>query len=158
MCSGQWFLFLDLIFVHGSAFLSTGTLYSYIISVWNQSNILWSFWYFNCFWSVCAPFSRLSLTPLLDSQGFTYPVRSHFLENILETIGYRLTPYNQIDNYGQDKMWKMQKQALRKRKTQIASAVEVSFWGYCLLVMLFVLDCHILNVKLATGCSWRCRL
>lgn len=39
--------------------------------------------------------------------------------------GYRLTLYNQIDNYGQDKMWKMQKQALRKRKTQIASDVEV---------------------------------
>lgn len=38
---------------------------------------------------------------------------------------YRLTPYNQIDNYGQDKMWKMQKQTIRKRKTQIASAVEV---------------------------------
>nr|XP_027125922.1 DExH-box ATP-dependent RNA helicase DExH3 isoform X2 [Coffea arabica] len=62
--------------------------------------------------------------PMIHIPGFTYPVRSHFLENILETIGYRLTPYNQIDNYGQDKMWKMQKQALRKRKTQIASAVE----------------------------------
>lgn len=62
--------------------------------------------------------------PMIHIPGFTYPVRCHFLENILETTGYRLTPYNQIDNYGQDKMWKMQKQALRKRKTQIASAVE----------------------------------
>lgn len=62
---------------------------------------------------------------MFDSQGFTYPVRSHFLENILEMTGYRLTADNQIDNYGQDKMWKMQKQALRKRKSQIASAVEV---------------------------------
>nr|GMC51507.1 DExH-box ATP-dependent RNA helicase DExH3 [Ipomoea batatas] len=62
--------------------------------------------------------------PRIHIPGFTYPVRSHFLENILEMTGYRLTPYNQIDNYGQDKMWKMQKQTLRKRKTQIASAVE----------------------------------
>lgn len=62
---------------------------------------------------------------LVYYQGFTYPVRCHFLENILETTGYRLTPYNQIDNYGQDKLWKMQKQTHRKRKTQIASAVEV---------------------------------
>ncbi|PIN17878.1 ATP-dependent RNA helicase A [Handroanthus impetiginosus] len=62
--------------------------------------------------------------PTVHIPGFTYPVRSHFLENILEMTGYKLTPYNQIDNYGQDKMWKMQKQAFRKRKTQIASAVE----------------------------------
>lgn len=62
------------------------------------------------------------------SQGFTYPVRTHFLENILEMTGYRLTPHNQIDDYGQEKVWKMQKQAqsLRKRKSQIASSVEVS--------------------------------
>ena len=58
-------------------------------------------------------------------QGFTYPVRAHFLENILENTGYRLTPYNQIDDYGQEKIWKMQKQSVRKRKTHIASAVEV---------------------------------
>ncbi|KAL3639356.1 hypothetical protein CASFOL_017263 [Castilleja foliolosa] len=62
--------------------------------------------------------------PMIHIPGFTYPVRCHFLENILETTGYKLTPYNQIDNYGQDKMWKMQKQTLRKRKTQIASSVE----------------------------------
>ncbi|KAK1384094.1 RNA helicase [Heracleum sosnowskyi] len=62
--------------------------------------------------------------PMIHIPGFTYPVRSHFLENILEITGYRLTTDNQIDNYGQDKMWKMQKQALRKRKSQIASAVE----------------------------------
>ncbi|KAL3529228.1 hypothetical protein ACH5RR_008550 [Cinchona calisaya] len=62
--------------------------------------------------------------PMIHIPGFTYPVRSRFLENILEMTGYRLTPYNQIDNYGQDKSWKMQRQALRKRKTQIASAVE----------------------------------
>ncbi|XP_058180538.1 DExH-box ATP-dependent RNA helicase DExH3 [Rhododendron vialii] len=62
--------------------------------------------------------------PMIHIPGFTYPVRSLFLENILETTGYRLTSYNQIDNYGQEKMWKMQKQSLRKRKSQIASAVE----------------------------------
>lgn len=58
-------------------------------------------------------------------QGFTYPVRTQFLENVLEITGHRLTPYNQIDDYGQEKGWKMQKQALRKRKSQIASVVEV---------------------------------
>ena len=58
-------------------------------------------------------------------QGFTYPVRTRFLEDVLEMTGYKLTPYNQIDDYGQEKSWKMQKQALRKRKSQIASSVEV---------------------------------
>ncbi|KAK4350066.1 hypothetical protein RND71_029379 [Anisodus tanguticus] len=63
--------------------------------------------------------------PMIHIPGFTYPVRSHFLENILEMTRYRSTPYNQIDNYGQDKIWKMQKQqTIKKRKTQIASAVE----------------------------------
>ncbi|XWS35012.1 hypothetical protein CRYUN_Cryun21dG0088800 [Craigia yunnanensis] len=62
--------------------------------------------------------------PLIHIPGFTYPVRTHFLENILEMTGYRLTPYNQIDDYGQERMWKMSKQAPRKRKSQIASAVE----------------------------------
>ncbi|CAA7045626.1 unnamed protein product [Microthlaspi erraticum] len=56
--------------------------------------------------------------------GFTYPVRSHFLEDILEMSGYRLTQYNQIDDYGQEKTWKMNKQIPRKRKSQIASVVE----------------------------------
>lgn len=59
-------------------------------------------------------------------QGFTYPVRAHFLEDFLETSGYRLTAYNQIDDYGEEKTWKMQKQAqLKKRKSPISSAVEV---------------------------------
>lgn len=62
--------------------------------------------------------------PMMHIPGFTYPVRTHFLENILEMTGYRLTSYNQIDDYGHDKQWKMQKQTLRKRKSQIASAVE----------------------------------
>lgn len=77
--------------------------------------------------------------PTMHIPGFTYPVRAHFLENILEITGYRLTQYNQIDDYGQEKMWKMQRQvqALRKRKSQIASAVEdalenADFKGYSL--------------------------
>ncbi|KAG5229826.1 ATP-dependent RNA helicase [Salix suchowensis] len=62
----------------------------------------------------------------LPTLGFTYPVRAHFLENLLEITEYRLTPYNQIDDYGQEKTWKMQKQAqaFKKRKSQIASSVE----------------------------------
>ncbi|KAK9091392.1 hypothetical protein Sjap_024569 [Stephania japonica] len=62
--------------------------------------------------------------PIIHIPGFTYPVCTHFLEDILDTTGYRLTPYNQLDDYGQDKMWKMQKQVLRKRKSQIAFVVE----------------------------------
>ncbi|KAK7343440.1 hypothetical protein VNO77_12188 [Canavalia gladiata] len=62
--------------------------------------------------------------PILNIPGFTYPVRTHFLENILEMTGYKLTSYNQIDDYGQERMWKMNKQVPRKRKSQIASAVE----------------------------------
>ncbi|RDX62405.1 DExH-box ATP-dependent RNA helicase DExH3 [Mucuna pruriens] len=77
--------------------------------------------------------------PTMHIPGFTFPVRAHFLEDILERTGYRLTPYNQIDDYGQEKTWKMQKQAqaFRKRKSQIASAVEDAlevedFKGYSL--------------------------
>ncbi|KAI0507938.1 hypothetical protein KFK09_014066 [Dendrobium nobile] len=68
--------------------------------------------------------SYFSGSPMMHIPGFTYPVRTHFLENVLEIIGHRLTPYNQIDDYGQEKSWKMQKQALRKRKSQIATSVE----------------------------------
>ncbi|KAK9105837.1 hypothetical protein Scep_022681 [Stephania cephalantha] len=62
--------------------------------------------------------------PIIHIPGFTYPVCTHFLEDILDMTGYRLTLYNQLDDYGQDKMWKMQKQVLRKRKSQIAFVVE----------------------------------
>ncbi|KAF9591475.1 hypothetical protein IFM89_004173 [Coptis chinensis] len=49
--------------------------------------------------------------------GFTYLVRSHFLEDVLEMTGYKLTSFNQIDDYGQEKLWKTQKQLIpRKRK------------------------------------------
>ncbi|KAK6931561.1 Helicase-associated domain [Dillenia turbinata] len=70
-------------------------------------------------WSIIPYGSHL--LPFGRVQGFIYPVRTHFLENVLEMTGYRLTPYGQIDDYGQEKMWKMNKQALRKRKSQLAS-------------------------------------
>ncbi|WVZ22928.1 hypothetical protein V8G54_001472 [Vigna mungo] len=79
--------------------------------------------------------------PTMHIPGFTFPVRAHFLEDILERTRHRLTPSNQIDDYGQEKTWKMQKQAqaFRRKKSQIASAVEVQdalevadFKGYSL--------------------------
>ncbi|KAL9246207.1 hypothetical protein vseg_019772 [Gypsophila vaccaria] len=62
--------------------------------------------------------------PLVNIPGFTYPVETYFLEDVLEKSGYVLTPYNQTDDYGQDRQWKMTKQGFRKRKSQIASVVE----------------------------------
>lgn len=55
-------------------------------------------------------------------------MRAHFLEDILERTGYKLTSSNQLDDYGQDKVWKTQRQLLpRKRKNQITTLVEVHF-------------------------------
>ncbi|EHA8589140.1 DExH-box ATP-dependent RNA helicase DExH3 [Cocos nucifera] len=63
--------------------------------------------------------------PMIHIPGFTYPVRSHFLEDILEKTGYKLTSFNQIDDYGQEKLWKTQRQLMpRKRRNQIAALVE----------------------------------
>ncbi|XP_019259324.1 PREDICTED: DExH-box ATP-dependent RNA helicase DExH3 isoform X3 [Nicotiana attenuata] len=63
--------------------------------------------------------------PMIHIPGFTYPVRAHFLEDLLEITGYKLTSFNQIDDYGQEKMWKTQKQlAPRKKKNQITALVE----------------------------------
>lgn len=59
-------------------------------------------------------------------QGFTYPVKVHFLEDILQVTGYKITSFNQIDDYGQEKLWKTQRQlAPRKRKNNITTLVEV---------------------------------
>lgn len=44
--------------------------------------------------------------PMIHIPGFTYPVTAHFLEDILEMTGYKLNSFNQIDDYGQEKMWK----------------------------------------------------
>ncbi|KAI3936817.1 hypothetical protein MKW98_021679 [Papaver atlanticum] len=62
--------------------------------------------------------------PMLQIPGFTYPVQTHFLEDVLDMTGYKLTPYNQVDDYGHDKTWKTQKQGVRKRKSRIAFVVE----------------------------------
>ncbi|KAL5726621.1 RNA helicase [Ranunculus cassubicifolius] len=68
--------------------------------------------------------SYFGSAPMLHIPGFTFPVQTHFLEDVLELTGYRLNPYNQTDDYGEEKTWKMQKQTLRKRKSQIAFVVE----------------------------------
>ncbi|KAJ6759888.1 ATP-DEPENDENT RNA HELICASE [Salix purpurea] len=52
----------------------------------------------------------------MATYGFTYPVRAHFLENLLEITGYRLTPYNQIDDYGQEKDMENAKNKLKHSK------------------------------------------
>ncbi|GMI73277.1 ABA overly sensitive 6 [Hibiscus trionum] len=63
--------------------------------------------------------------PKIHIPGFTYPVQAQFLEDVLELTGYKLSSFNQIDDYGQEKMWKMQKQLTpRKRKNQITALVE----------------------------------
>lgn len=63
--------------------------------------------------------------PTIHIPGFTHPVRALFLEDVLEMTGYKLTSYNQVDDYGQDKLWKTQRQLLpRKRKNQITTLVE----------------------------------
>ncbi|KAG5239498.1 DExH-box ATP-dependent RNA helicase [Salix suchowensis] len=75
--------------------------------------------------------------PTIHIPGFTYPVRAQFLEDVLELTGYKLTSFNQVDDYGQEKVWKTQKQLVpRKRKNQITTLVEdalnnSSFDNYC---------------------------
>ncbi|KAL7168306.1 hypothetical protein ACSBR2_038696 [Camellia fascicularis] len=61
-----------------------------------------------------------------------YPVKAHFLEDVLDMTGYKLTSVNQIDDYGQEKMWKTQRQLVpRKRKNQITALVEVLVVPQC---------------------------
>ncbi|KAJ6325720.1 hypothetical protein OIU76_012747 [Salix suchowensis] len=63
--------------------------------------------------------------PTIHIPGFTYPVSAQFLEDVLEMTGYKLTSLNQVDDYGQEKMWKTQRQLVpRKRKNQITTLVE----------------------------------
>ncbi|KAJ9564852.1 hypothetical protein OSB04_000818 [Centaurea solstitialis] len=63
--------------------------------------------------------------PMIHIPGFTHPVRAHFLEDILEITGYKLNSFNQVDDYGQEKLWKTQRQQTpRKRKNQITALVE----------------------------------
>ncbi|CAI7835977.1 unnamed protein product [Closterium sp. NIES-54] len=44
--------------------------------------------------------------PTLHIPGFTYPVRSYFLEDVLELTGHEVTLYNQVDDYGSEQQWK----------------------------------------------------
>lgn len=62
--------------------------------------------------------------PMCHITGFTYPVKAQFLEDILELTGHRFTEQNQIDYYGQDRVWKMQKQLQRTRKSAVISLAE----------------------------------
>ncbi|CAM8992581.1 unnamed protein product [Rhodiola kirilowii] len=64
--------------------------------------------------------------PAISIPGQTYPVASHFLENILEKTRYRLTHHNQIDEYAYEKTWKKQARVLDKKKTHITATVEDS--------------------------------
>ncbi|MCO5549284.1 hypothetical protein L7F22_002752 [Adiantum nelumboides] len=71
-----------------------------------------------------------NMAPTCHIPGFTHPVKAHFLEDILDLTGHRLTELNQIDDYGRSKSWKMQKQCHnRKRKTSVNSLVTDALSG-----------------------------
>ncbi|MCO5590441.1 hypothetical protein L7F22_044411 [Adiantum nelumboides] len=71
-----------------------------------------------------------NMAPTCHIPGFTHPVKAHFLEDILDLTGHRLTELNQIDDYGHSKSWKMQKQCHnRKRKTSVNSLVTDALSG-----------------------------
>lgn len=55
--------------------------------------------------------------PAIHIPGFTYPAQTHFLENVLEMTGYKLTSLNQVDDYGQEKLWKTQRQLLPRKRS-----------------------------------------
>ena len=61
-------------------------------------------------------------------------MKTYFLEDTLEMTGYRLSELDQVDDYGQDKLWKMQKQMQRSRKNPVVALAEVSakviLWDY----------------------------
>uniref|UniRef100_A0A7N0V7U3 RNA helicase n=1 Tax=Kalanchoe fedtschenkoi TaxID=63787 RepID=A0A7N0V7U3_KALFE len=69
--------------------------------------------------------SYFSGAPTIHIPGHTYPVRSHFLENILEKTRYRLTHHNQTDHFGHEKKWRIQSRGFGNKKTQITTSVEV---------------------------------
>lgn len=62
--------------------------------------------------------------PLCHISGFTYPVKTHFLEDVLELTGYRFSEFDQVDDYGQDKAWKMQKMMQRSKHNPLVSLAE----------------------------------
>ncbi|CAM6093452.1 unnamed protein product [Calypogeia fissa] len=64
--------------------------------------------------------------PMMHIPGFTYPVEPHFLEDILPMIGHVLTPWNQIDDYGEDKQWKIAKQLRGRSRRSLVNTVADS--------------------------------
>ncbi|KAI5068622.1 hypothetical protein GOP47_0016967 [Adiantum capillus-veneris] len=62
--------------------------------------------------------------PLLHISGFTYPVNIHFLEDVLELTGYRFGEFDQVDDYGQEKAWKMQKMMQRSKRNPLVALAE----------------------------------
>eukprot|EP00850_Spirogloea_muscicola_P008113 SM000042S15380 [mRNA] locus=s42:611728:619499:- [translate_table: standard] len=65
--------------------------------------------------------------PVIYIPGFTYPVKTHFLEDILEVTGHVITASNQVDDYGSGKKWRQYKQlqyALGQRSNAVTNLVE----------------------------------
>eukprot|EP00850_Spirogloea_muscicola_P007664 SM000039S14494 [mRNA] locus=s39:452616:460352:- [translate_table: standard] len=65
--------------------------------------------------------------PVIHIPGFTYPVKTHFLEDILEMTGHVITPSNQVDDYGSGKKWRQYKQlqyTLGQRSNAVTDLVE----------------------------------
>ncbi|CAI7758012.1 unnamed protein product, partial [Closterium sp. NIES-54] len=63
--------------------------------------------------------------PTLHIPGFTYPVRSYFLEDVLELTGHEVTLYNQVDDYGSEQQWKRRRQMALMEKRR--NSLEPSF-------------------------------
>ncbi|CAI5478313.1 unnamed protein product [Closterium sp. Yama58-4] len=63
--------------------------------------------------------------PTLHIPGFTYPVRSYFLEDVLELTGHEVTLYNQVDDYGSEQQWKRRRQMALMEKRR--KSLEPSF-------------------------------
>ncbi|GJP52070.1 hypothetical protein CLOM_g11175, partial [Closterium sp. NIES-68] len=63
--------------------------------------------------------------PTLHIPGFTYPVRSYFLEDVLELTGHEVTLHNQVDDYGSEQQWRRRRQmALMEKRRR---SLEPSF-------------------------------
>eukprot|EP00850_Spirogloea_muscicola_P002132 SM000008S22221 [mRNA] locus=s8:500482:508252:+ [translate_table: standard] len=65
--------------------------------------------------------------PVMHIPGFTYPVKTHYLEDILEITGHIITPSNQVDDYGSGKKWRQYKQlqyTLGQRSNAVTNLVE----------------------------------
>jgi len=74
-------------------------------------------------------------------QGFTHPVRAHFLEDFLEMTGYKLTSFNKDDDYYHSE--KLHVAGLNK----ITAIVKVCSWLKS-LVFLHSWELHICSLKM----------